>query len=518
MLRAKRFNALLYDASTHFGNRPFLLRDPILGEVTYTEVFQFANGLQRQFDELGIEAGDSVATLFHNSGMAALLFLSIIATRRVLVPLNPLYTAYELEYVLKRARCAAVIHDPADNKCANFNGRSSVAVTDHREYLSKTIDNALKVDVSLEKLHCNDRLVGEIVFTSGSTGRPKGVVLSEENVLANASSLAQVYQLCDTDRFLTVCPLFHNSGQVFTTLACMLVGGSTVAIKSDIGMLHFWSYIDKYRPQWSFGMNSFLALLLARPGGPREPELMRGLLTGGSAIDGAVVERFEARFQIPVRTVYGLTETSSISTCEYLDPNPRSSGSSGRPLPICDVKIQSQHSSSERKETGAYERGEILIRGDNLFEGYVDDPELTKHRKSGGWLHTGDIGYFDHNGNLFVVDRVDSMLIVGGENVYPAEVEILCPQLPGATQILLVGLKHDILGNELVLVYTADKDISPSIDQWHRVLAENLVAAKLPQRYVAMGELGQSEFPKKENGKIDRQAVLSLVKKWARRC
>jgi acyl-CoA synthetase (AMP-forming)/AMP-acid ligase II len=136
---------------------------------------------------------------------------------------------------------------------------------------------------------------------------------------------------------------------------------------------------------------------------------------------------------------------------------------------------------------------------------------LTLRRKHGGWLQTGDVGYFDGNGNLFVVDRLDSMLIVGGENVYPAEVEKLATLLPNAAQVLLAGVDHPIWGKELVLVYKADSDAQPSIALWHRILADQLSAAKIPQRYVSVRDLGLIDFPRKENGKLDRQTVALLV-------
>jgi acyl-CoA synthetase (AMP-forming)/AMP-acid ligase II len=514
MLQAQTFSALLRDASARFRSQPFLLDDPMLGTVSYSEVLHFANGLETQFEELGIEVGAPVATLFHNCGVAALLFLATIASRRVLIPLNPLSTAYELEYALNRAQCVAVISDPVHRRCGDFGGRPTIEVTDHREYFAKRCETSTRMNVGPNRYDAEDKFIGEVVFTSGSTGRPKGVVLSERSVLANALALAKVYELRNTDRFLTVCPLFHNSGQIFTTLACVFAGGSTVIAKSDVGMLHFWSYIDKYRPQWAFGMNSFLAMLLAGTEAPNESSFMRGLLTGGSAIDGSVVRQFESRFGVPVRTVYGLTETASISTCEYLDPSPRSLGSSGRPLPICRVRIDSLRNSSTFNDPVAYERGEILINGDNLFERYVGDPDLTRQRKHEGWLYTGDIGYFDEVGNLFVVDRTDSMLIVGGENVYPAEVEKLCTFLPGAAQTVLAGINHTIWGTELVLVYKAKTDAQPSISLWHQILAEKLTAAKLPQRYLAVEDLGLIDFPRRENGKLDRQAIAARLEAW----
>jgi acyl-CoA synthetase (AMP-forming)/AMP-acid ligase II len=160
----------------------------------------------------------------------------------------------------------------------------------------------------------------------------------------------------------------------------------------------------------------------------------------------------------------------------------------------------------------AQQRGEIWISGPTVFEEYLGDPELTRARKQDGWLRTGDVGYFDASGNLFIVDRLDSMLIVGGENVYPAEIERLGALLPGAAQVVLAGIDHEIWRTQLVLIYKATLPGSVSLAQWHRVLAQHVAAHKIPQRYIAVEELGLDEFPRRANGKLDRQRLSVLLK------
>lgn len=513
MLQAYTFNELLRSANTEFGNRPFIIDDDQLGRLTYGDVLRFSQGLERKLDELKVPKGAYVATALHNCGLAALMFLAVIASRRVLVPMNPISTRGEFAYMLDLAQCAAIFVDPTHaREERELSERNAIRILHHKAFFNDCVSRS----PSTEGDHTyppNDDFVGEVVFTSGSTGRPKGALLSERSLLSNARALAQAYELRNSDRFLTVCPLFHNSGQVFTTLSCALVGGSTVAIKSDVGMLHFWRYADKYQAHWSLGMVSFLALLLSKPANPTSNAKMRGLLTGGSAIDAALIQQFEARFDTPVRAIYGLTESSSIATCEYLDPSPRSMGSSGKPLPVCDVRIGADPNSlATSSDQRSRARGEIWIAGPTIFERYLGDPALTDARKHGEWLRTGDLGYFDKLGNLFIVDRLDSMLIVGGENVYPAEIERLCMQLPGAAQIVLAGVDHPIWGHELVLVYKCSGEGAPPLNAWHRVFAEHLAAAKIPQRYVSIGDLGLADFPRKENGKLDRQAIARMLK------
>src|SRR3569833_1559590 len=478
LLRVKSFDDLVRTAALEYTDRPFLIDDELLGTVSYLRVAQFAAGLERCFVVLGFFFGVSVATVFHNCGLAALLFLAVMASRRMLIPLNPLSSQDELTYMLDRARCVAVLFDPAHSRvaAAGMGERLTIPITDHRAYVGERSTQGTDGCSRIGREVSNGApFVGEIVYTSESTGRPKGVVLSEGNLLSNAAALAQVYRLASSDRFLTVCPLFHNSGQVFTTLACALVGGATAAVKSDIGMLHFWRYVRRYGAHWSLGMVSFLALLLNQPGSQSPEEPLRALLTGGSAIDAALIRNFESRFGVPGRAIYGLTESASIATCEPLDSHPRSLGSSGPALPVCDERIGSELSPLAPSDNPAAQRsGEIWISGPTIFQEYLADPEQTRLRKQAGWLRTGDVGYFDASGNLFIVDRLDSMLIVGGENVYPAEIERLGALLPGAAQVVLAGLDHEIWRTQLVLVYKAAPAGSASPAQWHRVLAQRV--------------------------------------------
>lgn len=513
MLQAESFDELLHEAGERFGAKAFLLDDPLLGRVSYRDLWSFRNGLERQFEELAIPEGAAVASIFHNCGLSALLFLSVIACRRLYVPLNPTSSPNELQYMLDKAECTAIVFDPAHFKVTDFGDKHQIEVSEHQQFYTNCCARG-SVPTAPFNQDKSEFFIGEVVYTSGSTGHPKGAVLSEQNLLANALALAHAYELGEDDRFLTVCPLFHNSGQVLTTLTCTLVGGSTAVVKSDIGMLNFWRYVDRYQANWSLGMVSFLALLLARPEQPSNPTTMKGLLTGGSAIDAGLIQAFERRFGVPVRTVYGLTESASIATCEHRDPSPRSLGSSGRALTGCDVRIGAEDpiSSATANDPRSRHKGEIWISGPTIFHGYVGDPDLTRSRKIGGWLRTGDIGYFDESGNLFVVDRLDSMLIVGGENVYPAEVEKLCTLLPGAAQVVVVGVDDTIWGTKLVLVYRAENKDRVDTMAWHRILAEQLSPFKIPQAYVAISTLGLDEFPRRENGKLDRPAITAIIK------
>lgn len=513
LIRVDTVRLLLAEAHARFGSRPFLIRDRLLETVSYSEVLHFTRGLEERFDAMQIPAGASVAVLLDNCGLAVLLFLAVIASRRVLVPLNPKATSSEIGYMLDQSKCVAILVDPSHVKATSYIGKHVITIANHRDFLASLLDVGQHIDAGEAPPETHPEVFGgEILFTSGSTGRPKGVVLSEHNLLAEADAIASLYNFGVTDTFLTVCPLFHIAGQTITTLACAVAGGTTVAVQSELGLANFWHYVDKYRVTWSFVMTPFIAVLLSANSGPGAARTLRGLITGGSAIDGSMITRFEARFGVPVRTAYGLTETTSICTAESLDPTPRSLGSSGKPLPICEIRIESgSNQAPHRAPRSGPQLGEILVSGKNIFDSYIGNPDLTRMRKGDGWLHTSDVGYLDANGNLFIVDRVDSMLVVGGENVYPAEIENLCTALPGAAQVVLVGIDHPLLGKELVLLYRSESGVSPSMKVWHQILSREVSGNRLPHRYLPIQELGLSEFPETHVGKIDRRRLATLV-------
>ena len=204
MLNVETFRDLTLEAHSRFGGRAFLSDDPALGTLSYSELFAFARGLEAKLHQLGVPVGAPVATIFHNCGIAALLFMAIIASRRVLVPLNPAAPEDECEYMLSRAGCVAVIADPSHARSVNYGDRIFQSVVHHRRYFEEVCEASGDVRPELVG---SSSLGGEIVFTSGSTGRPKGVVLSERNLLSNAMAIGRAYGFSAGHRFLTVCPL-----------------------------------------------------------------------------------------------------------------------------------------------------------------------------------------------------------------------------------------------------------------------------------------------------------------------
>jgi acyl-CoA synthetase (AMP-forming)/AMP-acid ligase II len=503
--RAPDMLSLVALAARRHGDRTYLKPvEPGLDPLTFEDVHAFALRLGDLLDELAAPVGERVAVVLHNSSLMTLLFLGVIAARRVLVPLNPKSGLSEVDHVLRATspRLVLVEASSAQRLRPVTAGWRSIVVDDQVGFIRETLRRPA---APLEPGDAAPEADAEIVFTSGSTGRPKGVVLPHRSLLADAFGLGQRFGFTRDESFLTVCPLFHNSGQLFTTLTALWCGATTTCVRSDLAMLRFWPLVDRHQPTWTLVVNAFLALLVQAPGAPSRPSL-KGVLAGGSRLGADLIGSFESRFAVPVYQTYGLTETTSISTVELPGHPDRAVGSAGRPLSVCSVRIV-----QDGGEPPAGEPGEIQVSGENLFARYLDQPELTAERVGDGWLRTGDVGYLDRMGNLFIIDRLDSMVIVGGENVYPSEVENLVPELDGVEEAVVVGVPDEIMGSRLVMVYRLRPGAEPEHARWRDVFVRHLSPFKIPERLLAVDVLGWEELPHATNGKVLRRRVQEAV-------
>lgn len=502
--------ALVERGAAEYGSALFI--EPMAADarpVSYRDLADIARSLATYLDEAGAEAASRVAVCLHNSPLAQCLFIDIIAAGRVLVPLNPGMAAAEISSVLAESDPALVIADASLRRrfAECFDRRACVYVDSEADFLA---------DVTASRPAPVERFAGreatadaEVIFMSDATGRPKGIVLSHRSLLAGSMAIGQALAMSAGDRFLTVSPLFHTSGQMSTTLAPLWLGGTTTAVRSERALVDFWELVDRFEPQWTFVVNSLLATLVERPRRPARSAL-RGILAGGSRFTADLIRTFESAFDVRVHQCYGLSETAGTITCEYPEEATRSVGSAGRPLPICQVRVTVDGSAAPPGTPGVIEAA-----GPNLFDRYLNQPELTARRLRGGWLTTGDVGYLDEAGNLFVVDRVDTMLIVGGEKLYPWEIERLVPRLEGIAEAAAVGVPHAVLGTEVVLVYRAAAPAVPGPTAWKEVLGRDLSRFKLPRRFIEISELGLAALPRAASGAIDRPALAQALARVA---
>ncbi|MBP2703754.1 acyl--CoA ligase [Microbispora sp. RL4-1S] len=504
-LTATNIAGLVTGAAGAYGDRPYLMPAEPEGRVlTFADILTFAKGCAALLDEHGVPRGGRVAVVAPNSSLAALLFLGVVAAQRVIVPLNPKAGAAELDVLLAHARPGLVLGRAPS--AAKLEGRWAwLSADDEQALLSDVLSRGAACAGPLPPAGGDGTEDATIVYTSGSTGTPKGVVLSHRSLLSGSASMARWAGADEDDLILNVNPMFHAGGQMFPTLTPLWSGGRTVCVRSEAGLARFWGYVDRFEPTWTLVVNAYLAHLAERPERPVSRRL-KGVLAGGSPLSPELIHRFEGTFGIPVHQVYGMTEMASVTTVEpRREPGDRRTA--GLPIDCSEVRVVAEDGS----DRPAGQNGEVLLRGDNMFTRYEDAPELTERRLRNGWIHTGDLGQLDENGELSIVDRLDSMVIVNGENMYPAEVEGVVPHLEGVEDAVLVALPHPVTGVELVLVYTLLPGATARADDWRATLLKFVSTFKVPRRFVPLADLGADAFPRTPLGKIVRPDVQRLA-------
>jgi long-chain acyl-CoA synthetase len=285
-----------------------------------------------------------------------------------------------------------------------------------------------------------------IIYTSGTTGRPKGVLLTHGNLLSNARQIAECLNLTEDDRSLMVMPLFHVNALMTTAMAVLWAGGSIVLAPRFSASRH-WETISKYRVTY-FGSVATMLSMLNRtypdglPAGI-DASRFRFALCGSAPVPEEVLNAFEAAFHCPVIEGYGLSESTCRATFNPIDGR-RRPGSVGLPIGnemrICD---------DSGCDIGNRQVGEIALRGPNVMKGYYKDEDATREAFRGGWFHTGDLGYRDEDGFYYVVDRKSDMIIRGGENIYPREIDEVLYKHPKVMDAATIGVSDELYGEEV---------------------------------------------------------------------
>ena len=500
---------LMLVAGARFGTKVYIKpSEPNAPTISFNELVQFATGFESFLQEQGIKEGDALSVVFNNSTLMVLLFLSTIFSKRIFVPINPNSSPNEIGYILNDANPKFLLYDEKlRSKIEKISFPHKMReIKDQVEFIQLILASSNKQAAQL--MEVSPDMPAQIVYTSGTTGEPKGVVLTHNNLLTDSFGIGWTFKFPQKSNFLTVTPLFHNSGQISTTLGPLWCGARTTAVRSDLGLINFWYYVDLFEINWSLGMAAHINFLNESQRSPQK-KTMKGMFCGGSKLEPERQVVFEKRFEIPVYNNYGLTETTSFATCTQPGCSQKYLGSVGPRLVINEIRIV-----KDGKDAQADETGEIWIKGQNVFKEYLNKPEITDSCLRDGWLHTGDLGYVDTEGNLFIVDRIDNMVLIGGENVYPADVEKVIPNLECISEGLVSSIPHKILGSELVLVFKKKSGTKPQITSWIKVLSSKLSSFKVPKHFTDIEELGLKDIPKAENGKYLRKKVKELLEAY----
>ncbi|MGU3293205.1 class I adenylate-forming enzyme family protein [Williamsia sp. M5A3_1d] len=440
-----------------------------------------------QLDGLGVGRGDVVAAVLANRVEFVVLMFAAWRCGASITPVNPASTSREVVRQLDDSRAALVVIDDdaeaPDAHCA------VLAVSGLSTEVSAT-ESAVVDD---------DSAIALLIYTSGTTGAPKGVMLDHRNIAAMAEMSRSAIGLTESDRCLLILPLFHVNGIVVSVLT-PLSAGASVVIADRFDPRTFFADVERHRPTYFSGVPTIFSMLVALPDSVQpDTSSIRFAFCGAAPAPSALLDHFEERYGFPLIEGYGLSEGTCASTLNPI-AGERKAGTVGVALPGQKIRIVDVDGSPV--PTGS--AGEVVIRGANVMRGYLGRPDDTARTVIGGWLHTGDIGRLDDDGYLVLVGRSKDLIIRGGENIYPKEIEDVLTGDPTVMSAAVIGMPDDRWGEVVVAFVEPTPDTSPDVAGLYRLCESSLARFKRPTTIQVV-----TSMPRNAVGKIDKKALAA---------
>lgn len=475
-------------------NKPFLFSEADERSYTYSEFSAAVERTAGMLTAAGVVKGDVVSLLMPNSVEYVIAYFACWKLGAIAGPVNSLLKSQEMSYVISNSEAKALlVHSqflPAvEGIRSALPTLESVMVFDDegeatREFIGVSVPQVC-IDAADEAI---------IIYTSGTTGKPKGCLLTHENLTANARQVTSWLGFTERDRLLTVMPLFHMNAVSVTTMSALYAGGSTV-VSSKFSATRFWHIVSDYQIT-SFGsVATMLSMLLTTypegvPAGLKTEQL-RFAMCGSAPVPAEVLKKFEETFHCLVIEGYGLSESTCRSTFNPPDER-RRPGSCGLPIGN-EMKVFDE----DDREVADGSLGEIVLRGPNILKAYYKNPEATATAFRNGWFHTGDVGYRDADGFFYIVDRKSDMIIRGGENIYPREIDEVLYQHPAIAAAATIGVPDELYGEEVAAFVILKEDAQATEEDIRQFCLERLADYKCPKTVRIV-----SEIPKGPTGKL----------------
>ena len=424
--------------------------------LTYEQLDELSGRVAAALLALGLERGDRVAVQLPNLPEFLLGYFGILKAGLIMVPLNPLLKGREIAYHLRDSgsRILVAYGPPAAEAVAGAAEAGGVEVyvvspPGHDEIPVGTKPFAELLDAEdtgdITPTNADDTAV--VLYTSGTTGKPKGAELTHFQLYMNCTISGELFGVLPDDVILTVLPLFHVFG-LSSVLNVMVRFGGTMALVPRFEITPVLDAMEKHRCTVFSGVPTMYFALLHADTADRDLSALRVCCSGGAAIPGEVIRAFEVKFPgVVILEGYGLSESASTTTFN-ISAEQRKVGSIGKP--VWGVQTRVVDDADRTLPPGPEHVGEIVIRGHNMMKGYWNNPEATAEVFRDGWFHSGDLGYADEDGYLYIVDRKKDLVIRGGFNVYPREVEEVLYTHPAIAEAAVVGRADERLGEEVV--------------------------------------------------------------------
>jgi len=459
--------------------------------ITYSHCL---SAVQKMRHFLGVQPRNLMLTL--SGGIAdAVLWLSALTGGHMLVPLAPDAAEEERKRAVSMYK-PDVLFVEQPEEALGFPGASDAQIVT-RQACELLIEHA-----RTEHISPLPSVKGHVcLMTSGTTGEPKGVLLDQYQIAWTADHVRTSHRLSPADRGLTALPFFHVNGPV-VGLCASIMAGSTIVIARKFSRSHFWSWIEAHQVTWASIVPTIVTILLGTDKPAFLPGALRFMRTGAAALPASDLLAFEAKFGIPLIETYGLTEAASQVTANPVPPGRHKPGSAGLPvgvsLRICRPRDDGDE---ELHDVPRGETGEICISGPSVISAYYGNAD--KEAFQDGWFRTGDIGYQDEEDYLYIAGRLRDVIIRGGENIAPREVEEVLETYPAVREAAVIGRPDAVYGEQVVAYLVANGPWSPELAQrLHEYAAQRLSTHKVPVDFIAVDAL-----PKNALGKVEHRLL-----------
>ncbi len=493
-------------------DKDFLFTEPEGLVFSYLEFDRLVNHAARLLVSAGVKKGERVSLFLTNRLEYLVFYFACFKIGAWAGPVNALLKPHEVEFILNDSEAMVAVTEqglypaieqsrerlaslrkvilvdadgPTDSESRGYRSQN-IIFFDRAAALADRDDTVADAGLAPE-----DEAV--IIYTSGTTGKPKGVLLTHGNLTANAEQIARWLALSESDRALMIMPLFHVNALMTTGLAALAAGGSIVLAPRFSASRH-WEIIARHGVTYFGSVATMLSLLnhTYPEGIPDGVDIssLRFALCGSAPVPVEVIERFESLFGRPIIEGYGLSESTCRSTFNPLDR--RRAGSVGLPIGN-EVKVFD----SNDCEVGPGEIGEIVLRGPNIMKGYYNNPRATAEAFRSGWFHTGDLGYKDEEGFFYIVDRKGDMIIRGGENIYPREIDEVLYRHPSIKDAATIGVPDTLYGEEVKSFVVLKDGVQATEQELMEFCRAYLADFKCPKRIEVLDEI-----PKGPTGKL----------------
>jgi malonyl-CoA/methylmalonyl-CoA synthetase len=489
----------LYDAlfAPHLGKQTPFIHVPDGQTLTHDAFLRMASKIAGALTEAGLVAGDRLALQVEKSPEALAVYAACVQKGIIFLPLNTAYTAVELEYFIDNSGAKLVICDPSNaDSIAQITMRTGAALmTLDASGAGSLMDAANTQPETTETVERSGDDLAAFLYTSGTTGRSKGAMLSQNNLLSNAEVLKDYWGFSKDDVLLHALQIFHTHGLFVASNIMLLSGGAMIfmrAFNPDTILAQMPNATSM------MGVPTFYTRLLDHDGFTKEAAAhMRLFISGSAPMLSETHEQFEARTGQRILERYGMTETN-MNTSNPYEGN-RKAGTVGLPLPGVEVKVCDPESGAELAQG---EIGVLEVRGPNVFQGYWQMPEKTAEElRKDGFFITGDLGMIDDDGYVQIVGRGKDLIISGGYNIYPKEIELVIDDQPGVKESAVIGVPHPDFGESPVAVVVPEGD-GPDIDQITEACHAALARFKHPRKILICDAL-----PRNTMGKVQKNAL-----------